>query len=129
MTFIDKDGKKVAKSEEAGQKKCSDGGRGFSCTSLFHFHSSSFFLFFFLLFESGSVFYSFERRLLGRGCRSGCHFRETSHSAGGRFGIPETLGYLGTVATLHLGLMRLHVDNWDCRAHKWSTRSIYETCC
>ena len=37
----------------------------------------------------------------------------------GSLGTPKTLS---TGATLHLGPIRLHVENWECRALKWSAR-------
>ena len=38
---------------------------------------------------------------------------------GGSLGTPKILS---TGATLHLGLIRLHVENWECRALKSSAR-------
>ena len=38
---------------------------------------------------------------------------------GGSLGTPKTLG-MG--ATFHLGLVHLHVDNWECHAQKWPAR-------
>ena len=38
-------------------------------------------------------------------------------------GSPGTLKILSTGATLHLGPIRLHVENWECRALKSSSRS------
>ena len=38
---------------------------------------------------------------------------------GGSLGTPKILG---TGATLHLGPIRLHVENWECRALKSSAR-------
>ena len=37
-------------------------------------------------------------------------------------GSPGTPKILITGATLHLGLIRLHVENWECRALKSSAR-------
>ena len=38
---------------------------------------------------------------------------------GGSLGTPNILG---TGATFHLGPLRLHVENLECRAQKWSAR-------
>ena len=38
---------------------------------------------------------------------------------GGSLGTPKSLS---TGATLHLGPIRLHVENWECRALKSSAR-------
>ena len=38
---------------------------------------------------------------------------------GGSLGTPKNLG---KGATFNLGSVRLHVDNWECRAQKWLAR-------
>ena len=40
---------------------------------------------------------------------------------GGSLGTPKILS---TGATLHLGPIRLHVENWECRALKSSARCL-----
>ena len=46
---------------------------------------------------------------------------------GGSLGTPKSLS---TGATLHLGPIRLHVENWECRALKWSAcRANFSSAC
>ena len=49
----------------------------------------------------------------------GASFTRAETTSGGSLGTPKILS---TGATLHLGPIRLHVENWECRALKSSAR-------